>query len=47
MIIYVVTDIERTDRDIELAVIDHAGEHALVFPCRRTGIDIWIEKADI
>jgi hypothetical protein len=23
------------DRDIELAVIDGAGTHALVFPCRR------------
>jgi hypothetical protein len=24
------------DRDLELAVIDREGEHALVFPCRRT-----------
>ena len=23
------------DRDIELAVLDHDGQHALVFPCRR------------
>ena len=23
------------DRDLELAVIDEDGEHALVFPCRR------------
>ena len=23
------------DRDLELAVIDYDGEHALVFPCRR------------
>jgi hypothetical protein len=23
------------DRDLELAVIDYAGPHALVFPCRR------------
>ena len=23
------------DRDLELAVIDHDGAHALVFPCRR------------
>lgn len=23
------------DRDLELAVIDHDGPHALVFPCRR------------
>jgi hypothetical protein len=23
------------DRDLELAVIDYEGEHALVFPCRR------------
>ena len=23
------------DRDLELAVIDSTGEHALVFPCRR------------
>jgi hypothetical protein len=30
------------DRDLELAVIDQAGVHALDFPCRRTGIDIWV-----
>jgi hypothetical protein len=24
------------DRDLELAVIDRDGPHALVFPCRRT-----------
>ncbi|MEX6506091.1 hypothetical protein [Jiella sp. M17.18] len=24
------------DRDLELAVLDHEGPHALVFPCRRT-----------
>jgi hypothetical protein len=24
------------DRDLELAVIDKAGTHALIFPCRRT-----------
>lgn len=29
--------------DLELAVIDRAGEHALVFPCRRTGTDAWID----
>ncbi|HET7885278.1 MAG TPA: hypothetical protein VFL62_03530 [Bradyrhizobium sp.] len=23
------------DRDLEVAVIDHDGTHALVFPCRR------------
>lgn len=31
------------DRDLELAVIDRAGEHALVFACRRTGADMWID----
>lgn len=31
------------DRDLELAVIDHTGEHLLVFPCRRTGPDTWID----
>jgi hypothetical protein len=31
------------DRDVELAVIDHGDEHALVFPCRRKGTDIWID----
>jgi hypothetical protein len=25
------------DRDLELAVLDGAGTHALVFPCRRLG----------
>jgi hypothetical protein len=29
------------DRDLELAVIDRDGEHALVFPCRRVA-DGWI-----
>jgi hypothetical protein len=29
------------DRDLELAVINNDGEHALVFPCRRT-LDGWI-----
>jgi hypothetical protein len=40
------------NRDLELAVIDHNGTHALVFPCRRTSggwvnaatgrlIDVW------
>jgi hypothetical protein len=29
------------DRDLELAVINRDGEHALVFPCRRT-VDGWI-----
>lgn len=24
------------NRDLELAVLDHDGPHALVFPCRRT-----------
>jgi hypothetical protein len=32
------------DRELELAVIDSEGEHALVFPCRRTS-DGWIEAA--
>ena len=31
------------DRDLELAVIDRSGEHALVFPCRRTGTDTWVD----
>jgi hypothetical protein len=31
------------DRNLELAVIDRTGEHALVFPCRRTGKDTWID----
>ena len=29
------------DRDLELAVIDTAGTHTLVFPCRRI-LDGWI-----
>jgi hypothetical protein len=29
------------DRDVELAVIDGAGSHALIFPCRRT-IGGWV-----
>lgn len=31
------------DCDLELAVIDHAGEHALIFPCRRAGTNTWID----
>jgi hypothetical protein len=31
------------DRDLELAVIDRAGEHVLVFPCRQTSTDTWID----
>jgi hypothetical protein len=33
------------DRDLELAVVDHDGAHALVFPCRRilTG---WMNATD-
>jgi len=30
------------DRDIELAVIDNDGPHALMFPCRRIA-DGWIK----
>jgi hypothetical protein len=30
------------DHDLELAVIDALGEHALVFPCRRSILDGWI-----
>ena len=30
------------DRDIELAVINYDGVHALVFPCRRI-LDGWID----
>jgi hypothetical protein len=30
------------DRDLELAVIDASGEHALVFPCHRNILDGWI-----
>jgi hypothetical protein len=32
------------DRDLELAVIDSDGTHALVFPCRRTAAG-WINSA--
>jgi hypothetical protein len=32
------------DRDLELAVIDREGEHALVFPCRRSEAG-WIDAA--
>ncbi len=31
------------DRHLELAVIDHAGQHVMVFACRRTGTDAWID----
>jgi hypothetical protein len=31
------------DRDLELAAIDRLGEHLLVFSCRRTGTDTWID----
>jgi hypothetical protein len=31
------------DHDLELAIIDNAGEHVLVFACRRTGTDTWID----
>jgi hypothetical protein len=31
------------DRNLELAVIDRTGEHLLIFACRRTGIDTWID----
>jgi hypothetical protein len=30
-----------TDQDVEVAVIDRAGEHPLVFPCRRLA-DGWV-----
>jgi hypothetical protein len=30
------------DRDLELAVLDERGEHALVFPCRRVA-EGWID----
>ena len=30
------------DRDLELAVIDYDGPHALVFPCRRI-LDGWMK----
>jgi hypothetical protein len=33
------------DRDLELAVIDAQGLHALVFPCRR-GIRGWVRTED-
>ena len=32
------------DRDLELAVIDGSGKHALVFPCRRV-LNGWIDAA--
>jgi hypothetical protein len=32
------------DRDLELAVVDDDGEHALVFPCRRI-MGGWINPA--
>lgn len=32
------------DRDLELAVLDRDGVHALVFPCRRV-LTGWIESA--
>jgi hypothetical protein len=31
------------DVDLELAVVDGAGEHALAFPCRRSGTDSWLD----
>jgi hypothetical protein len=39
------------DQEIELAVIDHEGPHALVFPCRRTPLG-WVsaqtgERVDV
>jgi hypothetical protein len=33
------------DRDIELAVIDYGGPHALVFPCRRI-LCGWVKAED-
>jgi hypothetical protein len=33
------------DRDIELAVIDYDGPHALVFPCRRI-LQGWVKVED-
>ncbi|HHZ09340.1 MAG TPA: hypothetical protein GX405_11250 [Rhizobiales bacterium] len=33
------------DIDLELAVIDEDGCHALVFPCRRRD-DVWIDPRD-
>ena len=32
-----------TDRDLHLAVMDHDGLHALVFPCRCAGEFSWID----
>jgi hypothetical protein len=31
------------DCNLELAVIDRGGEHVLIFPCRRTDTDTWID----
>ena len=31
------------ERDLELAVVDIEGPHALIFPCRRT-VDGWIKS---
>jgi hypothetical protein len=31
------------DRDLELAVIDEVGEHALIFACRRLA-DAWVKS---
>ncbi|MCB8840655.1 hypothetical protein LH400_24945 [Aurantimonas sp. VKM B-3413] len=31
------------DRDLELAVLDHDEQHALVFPCRRTSFG-WVQS---
>ncbi|CAG1011926.1 hypothetical protein RHIZO_04146 [Rhizobiaceae bacterium] len=33
------------DKDLELAVIDEDGCHALVFPCRRRD-DVWVDPRD-
>jgi hypothetical protein len=33
------------DRDLELAVIDYYGTHALVFPCRRI-LNGWLKSGD-
>jgi hypothetical protein len=41
---YVATDLAPLDHDLELAVIDAGGEHALVFPCRRI-VGGWINAA--
>jgi len=32
------------DRDLEVAVIDHDGPHAIVFPCRRI-LGGWVNAA--